>query len=69
MDTVQNPKEYITCMCLVSGCFIMYVGGMYIKDNSYNVKTRYICLIIRYKFILFLLYKMFVLDVFVLIHW
>ena len=72
MDTVQNPKEYITCMCLVSGCFIMYVCGMYIKDNSYNVNTRYICLIIKHIIFFifsFLLYKMFVLDVFVLIHW
>ena len=50
---MENPKKYITCMCLVSVCFIIYVGGMYIKDNSYNVKTRYICLIISYKFILF----------------
>ena len=47
---MENPKEYITCMCLVSVFFIIYVGGMYIKDNSYNVSIRYICLIIKYKF-------------------
>ena len=50
MDTVENPKEYITCMCLVSVFFIIYVGRMYIKDNSYNVNTRFICCIIKYKF-------------------
>ena len=46
----------------------MYVGGMYIKDNSYNISTRCNCLIIKYIFFIFifcfLLYKMFVLDVF-----
>ena len=47
---MENPKEYITCMCLVSVFFIIYVGRMYIKDNSYNVNTRYICCIIKYKF-------------------
>ena len=66
---MENPKEYITCMCLVSVFFIIYVGRMYINDTSYNVNARYICCIIKYKFSLsFLLYKMFVLDVF-LMHW